>query len=228
MQNHAVKVASEILWRLTGAVFGTCPITVRPCGRKCATFATYPAQLGTGVWINVACDCDGVCGCCSVCELKLEGPVASVTSVKMDGTALNPSVYRVDNGNMLVRVDGGPCWPTCQDLAKADTQVGTFSVTYQRGLPVPVGGQRAVAEMAAEIVKSCTGGACRLPSRVQEITRQGERIQLINDVEFLKSGLTGLPAVDMWVVAVNPYSHREPPSVYSPDLPPASRVTTWP
>jgi len=230
VQTHAVSVATELLWRLTAGVWGTCPVTVRPCGRKCSGFFDwYPSQLADGRWINITCECDASpCGCCYVCEIALDGPVASVTEVKIDGVVVDPGTYRVDNGNMLVRLTGNDCWPACQDLGSPDTEVDTFSVTYERGLPVPIGGQRAVAALAAEVVKSCTAGPCKLPARVQEIVRQGERIQLINDVDFLRSGLTGLPEVDLWLTSVNPTGQREVSTVYSPDLEPKLRVTTWP
>jgi hypothetical protein len=229
-QTYAVKVATELLWRLTAGIYGTCPLTVRPCGKTCQGFVEWwPSQLPDGRWINIACACeDSTCSCCRVCEIPLEGPVASVTQVKIDGVVVDSAAYRVDNGNELVRVDGEECWPTCQNLSLPDTQVDTFSITYERGLPVPVGGSRATAALAAEIIKSCASSPCRLPSRVQEIVRQGERIQLINDVDFLKSGLTGLPEVDQWVTAVNPYGHRSKPTVWSPDLKPDYRYQTWP
>jgi len=232
VQVHAMAVATEILWRLTAGIYGTCPITVRPCGRKCGSFDFFPTQTIQGVWINVACGCEqSTCGCCYVCEIALEGPVAEVTEVKVDGVVVPPEVYRIDNGNLLVRTDlaeDGECWPQCQDLGSPDTELDTFSITYEKGLPVPVGGQRAVSALAAEIIKSCEGGPCRLPARVQQITRQGEQIQLINDVDFLRSGLTGLPDVDIWLTAVNPTGQRQPSRFWSPDMQPVLRSTTWP
>lgn len=232
VQVHAMAVATEILWRLTAGIYGTCPVTVRPCGRKCGSFDFYPMQTLQGVWINVTCGCEeSVCGCCYVCEIALEGPVASVTEVIVDGVVVDSESYRIDNGNMLVRTDiaeGGECWPQCQDLGLPTTEEGTFGITYEKGLPVPSGGQRAVAALAAEIVESCEGGPCRLPSRVQEVTRQGVQIQLINDVDFLRSGLTGLPEVDLWLAAVNPTGQRQRSRFWSPDMQPALRSTTWP
>lgn len=229
VQAHAVTVASELLWRLTATAFGICPIVVRPCGRRCSGFAEFfPSQLPDGRWINITCECDLTpCGCCNVCSIKLNGPVAEVTEIKIDGVIVDDETYRIDGGDMLTRISGD-CWPACQNLALPDTEVGTFSVAYDRGLPVPPGGQRAVAALAAEIVKSCTAGPCRLPARVQELVRQGERIQLINDVDFLRSGLTGLPEVDLWVVAVNPSAQKEPSTVWSPDLQPVLHHQTWP
>lgn len=230
LQTYAVIMATEMLWRLTAGIYGTCPLTVRPCGQSCDGFFDYwPAQLPDGRWINISCTCDNnPCSCCYVCEIALEGPVASITSVKINGIVLSSTTYRVDNGNMLVKTDGGDCWPACQSLALPDTEDNTFSITYERGLAVPPGGRRAVAALAAEIIKSCTSNTCRLPARVQEVVRQGERITMVNDIDFLRSGLTGLPEVDQWVTAVNPYGHRSKPTVWSPDLQPTARYQTWP
>lgn len=217
-QAYAVSRATEILWRLTAGVYGLCPLTVRPCGRKCVGFDYWPTQTANGSWVNVACGCESAqCGCCYVDGIALDGPVASVDVVLIDGVVVAPGTYRVDNGYLLTRVGAATAWPKCQDLSLPDTEVGTFSVTYQRGSDVPLGGQGAVAALAAEIVKSCTGAACRLPSRVQQFTRQGITVDIMNDVEFLRSGLTGIPEVDQWVSSVNPHNQRSQSSIYSPD-----------
>lgn len=229
IQVYAMDVATEWLWKLTANVYGTCPVTVRPCGRKCRGFDYFPIQTGQGTWINVACDCfESSCDCCYVCEIVLEGPVASVTEVLIDGDVVDPDTYRIDDGYKLVRTGGEECWPQCQDLSLPTTEVGTFAITYERGLAVPPGGKRAVAALAAEIIKSCEAGPCRLPSRVQQIVRQGVTMDLINDPDFLTSGLTGLTEVDAWVNLVNPNGQREQSQVWSPAARPILRITTWP
>lgn len=225
IQAYAVESASEILWRLTAGVYGVCSITVRPCGRKCAGFSYTPLIDADGVWFNVACGHeDDNCGCCEVAELSLPGPVVAITQVRIDGLVVDPATYRVDNGYLLTRVGSATKWPKCQDLWANATQDNTFEIIYDKGVAVPVGGQRAVAALAAEIIKSCAGSACRLPARVQQFARQGITVDLMNDTEFLRSGLTGLPEVDLWVSSVNPYNQRTQSSVYSPDLP-RMRVT---
>jgi hypothetical protein len=228
LETFAMEIATSQLWRLTAGVYGLCPITVRPCGNACRGFVYFPTQTAQGIWINVTCGCEqSNCDCCYVCEIRLEGPVASVTEVKIDGIVIDPDTYRIDNGNQLVRVEG-ECWPKCQTLALPDTEDGTFSVTYEKGLPVPFGGQRAVAALAAEIIKACEAGPCRLPSGVREIFRQGERIEFVNGIDLLRAGLTNIPEVDSWVLSVNPRSQREVSSVWSPDDVPQLRTTTWP
>ena len=163
VQAFAVKVASEWLWLLTAGIYGTCPRKIRPCGRRCVGFDYYPSQLVDGTWVNITCTCDSSpCGCCYVCEIELDGPVDSVTEIKIGGVVVNSSTYRIDDGFKLVRVGNNPCWPSCQNLSAADTETNTFSVTYQQGLAVPTMGKRALGALAAEIVKSCAGSACRL------------------------------------------------------------------
>lgn len=228
VQAFAVKVASEWLWLLTAGIYGTCPRKIRPCGRRCVGFDYYPSQLVDGTWVNITCTCDSSpCGCCYVCEIELDGPVDSVTEIKIGGVVVNSSTYRIDDGFKLVRVGNNPCWPSCQNLSAADTETNTFSVTYQQGLAVPTMGKRALGALAAEIVKSCAGSACRLPAGVQSITRQGISMEMI-DVDLLKSRLTGIPEVDSWVNLVNPQGQLEPSTVWSPDLQPVLRTQTWP
>lgn len=219
---YAISVATELLWRATAGIYGTCTVKVRPCGRTCqsAAFAYWPVQTSTGEWINVTCGCEeSACGCCHVSDIKLVGPVASVTEVKIDGVIVVPNTYRIDDGYKLTRVGDAPPWPKCQDLGAAPTAPNTFQITYLKGIPVPVGGQYALAALAAEIKKSCNGSECRLPARVTSVTRQGISAAMINDIDFLRSGLSGVPEADAWVVSVNPLNQRSQSAVYSPDLP---------
>jgi len=80
----------------------------------------------------------GDCSCSRLCEAILPGPVGGIVEVLLDGVALPPTAYRVDNGNRLVRTDGD-CWPACQDMAAPPTfqyepltftgPAGTFTIT---------------------------------------------------------------------------------------------------
>lgn len=223
---YVVGVATELLWRGTAGIYGLCEVTARPCGRRCsdnAGFTYWPVLTGAGEWINITCGCaDQACGCCSVSDIPLEGPVDSIVEVLIDGVVVAPAAYRLDNGYRLTKVSGDP-WPMCQDLSKPGTEVGTFQIRYMRGVPVPVAGQYALAALAAELKLACLDEDCRLPARVREISRQGVTMQLVNDVDFLKSGLYGLPEVDMWLMSVNPNGQRSQSAVWSPDLQPRMR-----
>ena len=234
-QEQALAVATEILWRLSAGKYGLCEVTVRPCKQTCfdAVPGMYPISgwvrpyVYAGQWINSGCACSGSCGCGPLCELLLPGPVHSVSEVLVDGVVLAPSSYRVDNARWLVREDTTvDCWPVCQRLDLPSTEVGTFAVTYERGIPVPPAGVRAVTKYAVEVWKACLNlNGCRLPSRVRDIVREGISMTLMDPMDYLKDGLTGLADVDIWLSAVNPGGHRDRTRVYSPGRPGPRRQT---
>lgn len=124
------------------------------------------------------------------------------------------------------------CWPKCQDLRKPDTEPDTFSVGYLRGKPVPEGGRWASGLLACELVKACLpdSGECVLPDNVKTIAREGVTMELApfiiggadGKIEF---GRTGVPEVDMWLIAVNPNKVRSRSRAYSPDRPNPRRQT---
>ncbi|MBO0819321.1 MAG: hypothetical protein J2P26_00570 [Nocardiopsaceae bacterium] len=173
-----------------------------------------------GFWTAMGrgCGCPGPCSCRPDCAVELPGPVIDILEVRVGGAPVATTAYRV-MGNLLMRVDGG-CWPDCQDLAAPASAPGSFQVTYRRGEPVPYGGQVAAAALANEIWKACTGsGKCRLPDRVQQLTREGVSMTMIDDMEWLNAGRTGLAEVDSWLAAVNPAGLKSRPQVWTPDLP---------
>jgi len=216
-----IEIASDTLWRLTAGVYGLCEVTVRPCRKACMGVNVFAPIISSGVWLNIGCvgGCRGACGCGPVCELRLPGPVNSIVEVVVDGDVVPADTYRVDNAQWLVR-EGPDCWPACQDLASSLTEPNTWAVTYVRGVPVPLGGQRAVGKLAVELDKACTGASgCRLPSRVIEVAREGITYQLSED--------DLPPDISSWVSSVNPYGARSLSRVYSPDVPQVRR-TTWP
>lgn len=232
--------ATEWLWNLTGRRYGLCEHITRPCRKDCYSWmsnSSWGLQIGASGggtnwipvltragWTNMACGCWNACSCSRVCELELpSAPVNEIVEVLVDGLVVSPDAYRVDDFRWLVRTDGG-CWPECQNLTAAASEEGTWQVTYKWGIPVPVGGQTAAAILACELVKACVGDVrCRLPSRVQSMSRQGVTIQFAQDIH---DALTGLPDVDGWVRSVNPSLMREPSRVYSVDML-MPRSTTW-
>lgn len=236
-REFVARVATELVWRLSGRRFGLCPVTVRPCRRTCAggglpAWAGSPAAPMTpyirdGAWYNARCgSCRTDCGCSPLCEVVLPAPVNEVIDVLIDGEPVDAGGYRVDNHRLLVRTDGG-CWPECQDLEAAPDEVGAFAVTYRWGIPVPPGGQIAAGAYACELLRACSGGACRLPKRVQQITRDGVTMAFLDPLDFLSDGLTGIPETDVWIRSVNPHKLVGRSRVYSPDYAPV-RSTTWP
>lgn len=232
-KDSALWLASTFLWAATGRRFGICPVTVRPAqGRRMAEpvqYQTFPVTPGAqglnqpggpflfaGTWYNAGCSS----ACCGnrACAVVLDGPVASVDEVLVDGVDVLPSAYRVDVTNgvyLLVRVDG-QCWPTCQNFTAETTEPGTFEVTYGLGRALPPALQVATGLLACEYAKSLTGGACALPARMTRLSRQGVEVEVAPpDPE---NGMTGIKMVDDIVTALNPSKRHSPPRVMSPDL----------
>jgi len=225
--DQAVQAATEVLWNRTKRQFGTCEKTLRPCRRDCWPSAwggvlpfgswnnasgwgwPFPALIG-GNWFNLACGaCGGGCSCSSVSSAKLPYPVAEITEVLVDGVALDPSAYRVDNFSLLVRLDGED-WPLCNDLNLADTEVGTWSVTATYGKQVPTLGSLAVGQLASEIFKACPGGgegdSCIPVGIVQRIQRQGVEVVYFDAKTAFLRGRVGMYYPDLFISTYNPSS----------------------
>lgn len=227
------------MWAATGRRYGLCELTVMPCNPlpRERLYQAYPVEwsaygdsgsgavfpyLGAGgEWRNAGCGIG--CACTAACEVGLDGPVASVSQVTVDGVVVNPDVYEVHNRRLLVRIDG-ECWPTCVVYG---AEVPGFTVTLERGEPVPPAVQAATELLACEYAKSCVGGACVLPERMSSLSRQGISVTLAEETDDVFKGLTGIPLVDRVVAAENPGRLHSRPQVISPDLHPA-RVITWP
>jgi hypothetical protein len=134
--------------------------------------------------------------------------VTAVTMVAIDEVPFTG--WRLD-GSWLARTDG--CgWPVCHERAV---------VTYAYGIDPPDAGRLACVELAVEFGRSSSEDPdqpCRLPQRVQSVTRQGITFETLDNMEFLDAGLTGLYLCDAFIKAANPYGRKQAASVWSPDL----------
>lgn len=235
LQTNAAEYGAYVMWAATGRKYGLCTKTVRPCGRECSSEfyngyywadSTWMPYILDGAWYNSSCNCgnNGLgCSCQPSCQVLLGGPVYAVSGVSVDGEAVSEDAWRVDNGRWLVRTDGD-CWPVCQDY-NVDSGVGTFFVTYQQGLPLPGVVAAAAGELACEWAKACTGQACRLPQRIQSVSRQGVSVSMVPIDVLLQHGLTGLDTVDQIIRSVNPFGLVSRMRIASPDIP-VTRITT--
>jgi hypothetical protein len=243
LTGYAVESATRFLWALSGRRFGTCQVTWRPCRKDCYDmwpggsyaypWSSYGAPLASAAWdfaywfpfMCGGCNSDS-CSCSYVSETILPAPVADVTQVLVDGAVLPSSSYRIDNTRILVRTDGQH-WPRCNDLTKAATEVGTWSVTADVGLAVPISAQFAVGELAYEILKAATGDdSCGLPSTVTGLVRQGVSITFPDINELLTEGRTGLYLCDLFLAAENPNRLTARARVYNIDRPFVRRTDT--
>jgi hypothetical protein len=225
----AVAAASDVLFALSGRRLGICTLTVRPCRSSCFGDG-WPFnqwwQLGMwprpffyqGVWYNLTCgSCTNGCSCNYVSEALLPAPVSSIDQVKVDGVVLDPSQYRVDEWRKLVRL-GGQMWPLCNDLTKADTEVGTWSVTVKFGVEVSTLGNLALGELASQFAKliACDD-SCMLPKPMQQLVRQGVTLNFLDPNELFANGRIGLYLTDLFLTVENPVGLASPSRVYHLD-----------
>ena len=220
------EMAADYLWNWTLKTFGVCSGTIRPCrsslGRWGSAFwghgrGLHP-ELVAGEWLNLGCGvCRDTCSCGVPTSLRLPGPIVSMSQVFVDGAVLPATSYRVDNESLLVRTDGA-MWPWCQNLALPTTEPGTWSITYDYGREVPIGGQIAAGVLACELAKAaCRDASCALPQRVQTITRQGVTLAMLDPFDGIEAGRTGIWLIDSWVASI--VKPIRPGRVYSPDVP---------
>ncbi len=225
------EMAAEATMRLlTLYRVGGLPITVMPCTGTCAFpsmpfsgpaqsghsyLPFYPILLNSGAYAN--CFCGSSCDCESRPSVYLGTPVGRIDAVVINGVTLDPSAYRVEDGNRLVRLDGEE-WPACAG--------DNFTVTYLNAYEVSVLGQAAGGILAAEFLKlfGASASKCRLPRGVTSVTRQGMQFEV--SAGMFPNGVTSIPEVDTYIAQWNPHGLRTRPMVYSTDLPP-HRTVSW-
>lgn len=229
----AVMAASEYLWALSGFQFGSCEILLRPCRQSCtpgtgpfaaywwdgAEWPTWPmGSAAWPMWLDAVCGrCVGSCDCRSADTVQLPTLVQSVNEVVIDGVVLPASAYTLyDDGQLLVRTDGER-WPICQDWSVPVSGVGAWSVELVAGRPVPVLGQLALGQLAAEFARWCDTGECRHPAYTTQKTRQGVSQTFPSAADLRQAGLTGWAAVDTFLRAVNPHQLSGSPGIWNPD-----------
>jgi hypothetical protein len=237
------EIALELAWTsmqvLTAYQLALCPITVRPCKQSCnegsyvdapvggygAAGAPFYPNVRNGVWTNIWCGHTSDCACSAVEQLQLPSPVGAVTRITIDGAVVDPAAYRIDNGNWLVRQDGGS-WPTCQDMNAPEDADGTFVVTMYRGAVADRTVLWAVGVLAAEWLLAINQDeACRLPAGTTSVARQGLQFD-IETLNLFEDGSSGIPEVDAVIARFNPFRQKMPPQLYSLDRKP-QRQTTW-
>lgn len=158
---------------------------------------------------------------------------ASATITYLDGTVptwnapRNVSIQGDFSAQYRVATPERFCWPTCQDMTADPSKPNTWEVTYLRGKPVPKSGQRALAELACELCLACLGDSCcALPKRITNLVVEGGTLNMLDPMDFLDKGKTGLYAVDLFLLAVNPKGRARSAALVSPDSI-GHRRTTW-
>lgn len=207
LRESARAAAERWLWAATGRVFSTCVTTAERVAVQRACGCGLPRPfLYNGSYVNVSCD---PCGedCCS---LRLpRRPVVSVQEIRVDGEALDGDAWWLDGDT--VRLLSG-CWPLTQTC-----QPSPVEADWTHGLVPPPDAALALGELASELFAGWTGAACRLPSRLVSMTRQGLTMDFADPTTYLGTNQFGLPITDAFVRSVNPHNHPFPPTVVSPD-----------
>lgn len=206
---RAELLATVALRKLTLYRVGGEPLTVMPCAGTCCRPMRaswfYPVLLENGMYAN--CFCSDGCNCGNVPSVLLEGPVGYIVDVRVDGVALPPSSYRVEDGTRLVRLDGDS-WPACAG--------DHFTVTYLQGYEVDELGEFIGGILANEFLMALTDERkCRLPAETTSVARQG--INLTFETGLFPGGVTGIREVDLYVQQWNPNGLKVKPTVWSPD-----------
>lgn len=233
-------MASQLMFEISGRQFsGTCERTVRPVvDQTNACWGLNPAYGWTGwpwawTWDGVtwgwydSCGCH--CNCTALSRVMLPGyPVTEIVEVKIGGTVIDPSEYRLDEWQYLTRMrdPANPnipqFWPACQILDLNDTEPGTWSVSYKAGIAPPLAGKEAAKALACQLLP---GADCSLPSGAQRIVRNGITIDRLQPLAMmLRQGATGIPQIDTFVAAYNPSGLRRRPTIWSPDGPRYART----
>lgn len=217
--------ASDILFQLSGRQFpGECERTVRPscdpcwCGYQILSRGHIVGPWDWGYPLTYYCDSCLVA--CSPSLIKLSGyPVQSIDEVLIDGAVLAVTEYRLHNQRYAMRLNDAR-WPVSQDLTLADTEDGTFSITYTYGVAPPEIGVAAAAQLACELYKECAGADCALPKGTTRVTRQGITVDRLAFTTWAygknKAWQTGLPLVDAFLAAYNPAGLQRRPVFYAP------------
>lgn len=228
-RDRVEAMAVQILWAATGKRYGLCEKTFRPCSRQCGSFwggLPTPWRVN-GNWVNITCNkCVSNCSCTFISEIFIDNTHA-VTGITIDGVSYDPfETVAVYDRHQIVRTDGEE-WPVCQDLS-ATSGEGTWSITVLQGYPVPDGGGLAAGLLACELAKACTGAdGCRLPKRVQTITRQGVTVGFQDNFEGIGKMQTGIYEVDLWIEAARTDGWLGA-EIHSFDLPDDPAELTWP
>ena len=133
-------------------------------------------------------------------------PVRKIISVYEGDRELDPSEYILVNRTRIVRT--GCEWDLCSGVR----------VVYRAGVAPPPTGRFAAITLADELVRYFNGDPCSIGQGVQSVSRQGVDFQMFETPDFI-NGVTGLPAVDLFVHSVNPSRATMRAKVFSPHSP---------
>ena len=112
---------------------------------------------------------------------------------------------------------------------KGPHSMSNLTMKVTTGQPVPESLNIAAGVLALEIARAlCKDSTCKLPQRIQTITREGVTVGFQDDFEGLEKGRTGIWLIDMAVASANQGAPKPPPSVLNPESADrTSHTTKW-
>lgn len=174
---QAIDAASDVMYILSGGVLtGRCSATFRP--RKARSHCADAWSQEYGV------DC-----------IPLTENLLSVTRVKVDGAVLTTDDYGLIDGYILFR-KGGQRWPTAQNIALADTEIGTFSVAIEFGILPDWMASAACVEMALQLAED----EANRPGYLRNMTSaniQGASVTIADAADEMVG--RNLPMLERWM-----------------------------
>lgn len=194
--DNAVATASSIMTRLSGYSVGLCESTIRP--------------------LTMCPECRSWC-CGGSDSLRLRGPMSlpvwDVIRVRLGAVEYDTTTWRFDRGDQILYRVPPETWPQKDEKWSAPGEGEAFVVDAEVGSPPDAWALDVASRLVKELVLSCIGSKCRLPSNVTSVTSSGISVRL-RDNEIN----TFIPELGAWVNAVNPYNARLPGAVFSPDI----------
>lgn len=195
----AIATASSIMTRLSAYTVGLCDVELRP--------------------LNLCPDCRTWC-CGGADGIYLTGPhqisVWEVERVRLGPDEYDDNTWHFDREEKMLYRKPPDVWPKRDEKWSAPGEGEAFVVDAVIGVPPDAWALDVAARLAKELVLSCTGGKCRLPSNVTTVTSSGITVRLRdNEVNNF------IPELAAWVHAVNPHGARLPGAVFSPDVAPS-------
>lgn len=202
--DEAIQTASTVLYKLTGEKYPGISTSTDAITSTAYSNAMTAPQLIGGKMYNLPRAAMG-----GQRELNLrQKPVLSVQSVSVDGVLLDPSQYSLRNNAYIVRT------APHQWMLSPTSEI---TVTYKHGARPPVAGRAAATRLANEIILWYLGdNRCALPERITSVSRQGVSYTILQPMDFISQGNTGIYAVDSFIAAVNPDKQRKKPAIFHP------------
>lgn len=210
----AVRVASRILYALTGRIYAgekTVTETYLPAMAAADPLLTYTlAQYGIGTIHGMSPMRVGLSG-----QIRIplrRRPVTQILSVQTAvpnqvPTIIAPASYELTQSTYLTL------------LPTAPVLVG-LTVEYSYGQDPPPDGVDAAVSLADELIMLFSGVEDSQDTRLKGVTsftRNGVAIEIEDARTILTDGRTGIPQVDLFVASVNPTRAKMRSRVVSPD-----------